>query len=57
VTPGDDASLTVKVTPTARCTITVTYDIGKSHARGPRPARGGTITWTWKVGTTTRAGR
>jgi micrococcal nuclease len=57
VAPGDDASLTVKVTPTARCTITVTYNTGKSHARGLRPKRGGTITWTWRVGTRTKPGR
>jgi micrococcal nuclease len=57
VAPGDDASLTVKVTPTDRCTITVTYDTVVSHAKGLRPKRGGTITWTWRVGTKTHPGR
>jgi micrococcal nuclease len=57
VAAGDQASLTVKARPTARCTISVIYDTVESHARGLRPKRGGTITWTWRVGTSTHPGR
>jgi hypothetical protein len=57
VSPGSEASLSVVVTPTARCTITVIYETGESHARGLGPKRGGLIVWRWKVGSSTSPGR
>ena len=57
VSPNDYASLTVSVSPRARCTITVIYDTTVSHARGLGPKTGGRITWRWKVGSSTHAGR
>ena len=53
----DTASITVKVGPAARCTITVIYDTVVSHAHGLTPKHGGTITWTWKVGSYTHDGK
>jgi hypothetical protein len=53
VAPGSYAKLTVKVAPTARCTITVVCDTVVSHAKGLGAKRGGTITWRWRVGTNT----
>jgi hypothetical protein len=57
VSPNDYASLTVNVSPRARCTITVVYDTTVSHARGLGAKTGGRITWRWKVGSATHAGR
>jgi hypothetical protein len=57
VSPNDYAVLTVAVSPRARCTITVVYDTTVSHARGLGPKTGGHITWRWKVGSSTHAGR
>jgi hypothetical protein len=57
VSPNDYASLTVNVSPRARCTIKVVYDTTVSHARGLGPKTGGRITWRWKVGSSTHAGR
>jgi hypothetical protein len=57
VSPNDHASLTVKVTPRARCSIKVVYDTVVSSAQGLRKKTGGTITWRWKVGSTTNPGR
>jgi hypothetical protein len=57
VVAGSYASLTVKVTPRARCTIQVIYDTVVSEAKGLGPKTGGTITWRWRVGTSTHAGR
>jgi hypothetical protein len=54
---GDDAVLTVNVTPRARCSITVTYDTVVSRAKGVGPKTGGRITWRWRVGTNTHPGR
>jgi hypothetical protein len=51
------ASLTVRVAPAARCTIAVVYDATVSRARGLGARRGGTITWTWRVGASTHPGR
>lgn len=56
---GAVATLTVKTTPGANCTITVKYKSGPSHAAGldPQAAQGdGTATWSWKVGTSTTPG-
>ena len=57
VSPNDYASLTVSVSPRARCTITVVYDTTVSHARGLGAKTGTRITWRWKVGSNTHAGR
>jgi hypothetical protein len=55
---GDYATLTVSVTPSASCSITVNYKSGPSHARGltPKRASRGRVSWTWKVGTNTTPG-
>jgi micrococcal nuclease len=57
VSPNDEASLTVRVSPRSRCTIRVVYDTTVSHARGLGAKTGTKITWTWKVGSSTHAGR
>jgi hypothetical protein len=57
VSPNNYAELTVKVTPKARCSITVQYDTVVSKAKGLGRKTGGTITWRWKVGSTTNPGR
>jgi hypothetical protein len=54
---GDQASLTVAVSPRARCTITVVYETTVSHAQGLNPQTGTRITWRWKVGSNTHSGR
>jgi hypothetical protein len=50
VVRGHQASLTVKVAPIARCSITVIYGNTVSNAFGLSAKRGGTITWRWRVG-------
>jgi hypothetical protein len=57
VRAGEDASLTVNVTPRARCSIEVIYDTVVSKAKGLGRKTGGRITWRWRVGTSTHAGR
>jgi hypothetical protein len=57
VSPNETASLTVRVAPSARCTIEVIYDTVVSRAAGLGPKTGGLITWRWKVGGATHAGR
>ncbi len=57
VSPNDYASLTVRVSPGAKCRIKVTYDTVVSSARGLGPKTGTKITWRWKVGSTTNPGR
>jgi hypothetical protein len=57
VSAGSYASLTVRVSRTATCSITVLYYSGPSHAAGLYPKRGRLISWTWKVGTRTTPGR
>lgn len=57
---GAYATLTVSVSPVRRCSITVFYKSGPSSAAGlypKRPNAGGRVSWTWKVGTRTTAGR
>jgi hypothetical protein len=54
---GSYATLTVSVSRTATCSITVEYKSGPSHAQGLYPKRGARISWTWKVGTRTTPGR
>jgi hypothetical protein len=53
-----DATLVAHVVPTRRCTITVLYKSGPSHAQGlgpKRPVRG-RVSWTWMVGGNTTLG-
>jgi len=59
VSPGAHAILVARVRPARRCTITVYYKSGPSHARGLYPKRPvhGRVSWTWMVGTNTTAGR
>ena len=57
VRAGEDASLTVNVSPRARCTIEVIYDALVSKAKGLGTKSGGKITWSWRVGTSTHPGR
>jgi hypothetical protein len=57
VAPNDYATLTVAVSPRARCTIKVVYDTTVSEARGLGPKSGTKVTWRWKVGSSTHAGR
>lgn len=54
---GKDASLTVSVSPRARCTIKVAYEGAVSKARGLGPKSGVRITWRWRVATSTPPGR
>lgn len=56
VAHGDKASVTVVVTPKARCTIGVYYSTVRSEARGLGPKTAKTITWTWTVGSNTKPG-
>ena len=56
VLTGDTASVTVSVSPQARCTIGVYYSTTASHAAGLGPKRGTKITWTWRVGSTRSRG-
>jgi len=57
VSPNDYATLKVSVSPRARCTIKVVYDTVVSAAKGLGPKTGTTLTWRWKVGSATHAGR
>jgi len=57
VSAGSYATLTVGVSRTATCSITVYYKSGPSEAAGLYPKRGRRISWTWKVGTRTTPGR
>jgi hypothetical protein len=57
VNPNAYATLTVKVSPRARCTIKVIYDTVISKAKGLGPKTGTRLTWKWKVGSATHAGR
>jgi hypothetical protein len=54
---GAYATLTVSVSRSATCSITVYYKSGPSEAAGLYPKRGSRISWTWKVGTRTTPGR
>ena len=57
VQAGDEAVLTVKVAPKARCTIKVVYATVTSRAKGLTAKTGASITWKWRVGTNTKPGR
>lgn len=56
VSAGDKASVTVVVTPKARCSIGVYYSTRKSEAGGLGAKTAKTITWSWTVGSNTRPG-
>jgi hypothetical protein len=57
VRAGRAASLTVDVSPRARCTIELTYGTAVSKVNGLGPKTGGRITWRWRVGPSTQPGR
>jgi uncharacterized membrane protein len=59
VKAGATATLTVKVSPSRRCSIDVYYTTVVSKARGlkRKSPKGGRVTWTWKVGSSTKPGR
>ena len=54
---GSYATLTVSVSRTSTCSITVFYKSGPSEAAGLYPKRGKRISWSWRVGTRTTPGR
>lgn len=57
---GSYATLTVKASRAATCSITVLYKSGPSEAQGLYPKRTNAqrrVSWTWKVGTRTTPGR
>jgi hypothetical protein len=57
ISHGSYATLSVAVTPSATCSITVIYKSGRSVAQGLYPKRGSRLSWTWMVGTRTTPGR
>jgi len=59
VRAGAYATLTVKVTPARVCSIRVYYTTVVSKAKGlnRKSPKGGRVSWTWKVGTSTKPGR
>ena len=59
VKAGAYATLTVRVSPSRRCSIGVFYTTVKSQAKGlnKKTPIGGRVTWTWKVGSNTIPGR
>ena len=59
VRAGAYATLTVRVSPSRRCSIGVFYTTVKSQAKGlnKKTPIGGRVTWTWKVGSNTIPGR
>ena len=56
---GAHATLTVAVSRSASCSITVHYKSGPSHAQGlyQKRSSAGYVSWTWMVGTNTTPGR
>lgn len=59
VKAGAKATLTVRVSPAQRCSISVFYTTVVSRAKGlnKKTPKGGRVTWTWRVGSNTIAGR
>ena len=56
---GATATLSIKTTPGAYCTITVIYKSGPGQAAGLGPKTAGSdgrVSWSWKVGTNTTPG-
>lgn len=59
ISAGSYATLMVKVSKSARCSITVHYKSGPSSAQGLYPKLTNAqqrVSWTWKVGTRTTPG-
>jgi hypothetical protein len=59
VAPGADATLSATTSSGATCTPTITYHSGtvsKAQGLGPQVATSGTVSWTWKVGSSTGSG-
>jgi hypothetical protein len=56
VSRGDSASVTVVVSPKARCRIGVYWSSRKSEASGLEGKTGKKITWTWRVASNTNPG-
>jgi hypothetical protein len=58
--PFTDATLTIRTTPGANCSIVVHYKSGPSRAKGLIPkvaSSSGRVSWTWRVGSNTTPGR
>ena len=56
VSPGDRASITVRTTGGAKCSISVLYESGESEAKGlssKRAGSSGNASWAWTVGANT----
>lgn len=59
VNAGGKASVSARTSPSASCSILVTYKSGASKAKGlePQSADGsGNVSWTWSVGSNSSAG-
>ncbi len=59
VSHGANATLVAVTSPGATCTPTITYHSGtvsKAQGLGPQVATSGTVSWTWKVGSSTGSG-
>ena len=59
ISPGADATITVRTTSGVSCSIVVNYKSGPSQAQGLDPKTAGSdgvCSWTWKVGTNTTPG-
>ena len=59
VSPGQDASITIRTTAGASCSIVVEYKSGPSQAKGLGPEKAnssGVASWTWLVGSRTTHG-
>ena len=53
VSPGDQASIAVRTSSGAKCTISVLYESGESEAKGldeKTADSSGDVTWAWSVG-------
>lgn len=60
VNPGDYVTESINTSPNAYCTIEVDYYSGPSKASGLYPQNAnsaGDVSWNWKIGTRTYAGR
>jgi uncharacterized protein (DUF58 family) len=59
VKAGAKATLTVKVSPSQRCSISVYYKtvVSKANGLNKKTPKGGRVTWTWNVGSNTTSGR
>lgn len=56
VATSDMASVSVTVSPKARCKIGVYYSTTASRAAGLGAKTGTKLTWTWRVGSNTKPG-